>query len=221
MGTENTKFRQSYNTMKYLCILLLLFASCRSEKNSNKEFFSGMFVCHADKASLTDCATGMTVPISDENAYPSLEKRYFLTMPDPQEAVYVEFRGRMERQPKEDGSGLEDIIVVDSLITLDPTQRCDYQTLLVGVYEAKTNNGRCLLRLKPNYEFTETRFVTGQENMQEQTSSGRWWRSAELELILEETSPDTAEQSFQMIPSRETLTRNSGGGPMVYKKVYL
>ena len=103
------------------------------------------------------------------------------------------------------------------LVTLDRTRRCDPQRLLAGVYEARTNTGRRLLRLKPDYTFSETQFTESGE----ETSAGRWWRSAELELVLEETSPGTSEQSFQLIPPQEALTRNSGGGPLVYKKVYL
>lgn len=191
--------------------------SCRSEKDSLGEFFSGMFICDAHQATFTDCATGMAVSVCSEGVYSSLEQRYFRTIPDPSEAIYIELRGHMNQQPREDGNGLENMLVVDSLITLDRTVQCNPQYLLVGVYEAQTVQGKRLLRLKPNYEFTETRFTEkGAEDF-----SGRWWRSAELEVILEERSPGTSEQSFQLIPSQETLTRNSGEGPLVYKKVYL
>ena len=207
------------DVMKHLCLLLLLIAatSCRSEKNSRGEFFSGMFTCYANQATFTDCATGMTVPVCSEGAYSSLEQRYFRTISDPTEAVYVELRGRMNQQPRREGDGMESVMTIDSLITLDRTIQCNPQYLLVGVYEAQTDQGRRLLRLKPNYEFTETKFTANGE----ESSSGRWWRSAELELVLEERSPGMSEQSFQLIPPQETLSRNSGEGPLVYKKVYL
>lgn len=203
--------------MKYLFLLLFLFASCHSEQGARGEFFSGMFARHDGGAVLTDCATGVTVPVSDESAYPSLEAKYLRTASDPGEAVYVELQGRIGSRPRPEGEGTESVVIVDSLVTLDRTRRCGSQRLLAGVYEARTNTGRRLLRLKPDYTFSETQFTESGE----ETSAGRWWRSAELELVLEETSPGTSEQSFQLIPPQEALTRNSGGGPLVYKKVYL
>ena len=133
----------------------------------------------------------------------------------PKQPLFVEFRGVIGR----DTVTNLDVIEVDSLIGFNVENRCTESDLLVGVYETTSEGGvRTILRLKSNYTYTHNTFNADGTEVK---SSGVWFKSAKLELVLEEDSTAKTRRSFELIPAQNSLVENGGDTPLVYKKVYL
>ena len=181
-------------------------------------FFAGQFVYFADAANVTDCATGVRLPVAMKDAYIHAERAYTAMSPAMGEGIYVEFFGHISDEPRMEGNGTERAFVIDSLIGFDRNKACRAQWLLAGVYESTDGGIKRVLRLRPDYSFSETIFES-EENVKRE--AGRWYRNAELELVLEISDPKTKSATFEVIPAKESLSRSNDKTPLVYKKVYL
>lgn len=210
--------------MKRSILIFLLFVSAcgggtRKNAIDQPPFFTGRFVYFADAAVITDCATGVRLPVSMTGSFIRAQEAYAALEPAMGEAIFVEFRGRIVEQPAMEGERMERAFAIDSLIGFDRNRDCDPEWMVAGVYDSNTD-GRRMLRLRPDYTFTETLFdIESGRSLGEW--SGRWWRNAELELVLETETPQPAVSTFEIIPAQESLTRNDGNKPLVFKKVYL
>lgn len=234
---------KTIHNIYYLTILVLLTTStgcgCQRQKSTTdddiyKEFYSGRFSIDANNdPSFTDCATMITMDITVDEGYESLFRQYNDLNIENQEKVIIEFTGNIERVDYNSEEyierGMKPKISVDSVLNIYKGRDCISDFTLPGIYqpehsetEAANASRRQTLRLKPNYTFIYTSFG---EDGSEKTIKGRWHRNAILTLVLieepENSSLQAKTQSFQIIPARESISMNSGGKPLTFKKVYL
>lgn len=210
----------------YLIIIatILGLTSCVSQMKRDAvrqdKFFGGEFIYFADAATFVDCVTGARLPVSNAGAYLETERRYSSLGVAPAEAVYVEFIGHLAQEPKMEGEGTNRVVVIDSLLGFDRTVGCDPDGIIAGVYETVSRDGKRILRLKPDYSYTESMFYTSEAS---QECTGSWFRSARMEVVLMQQTPHSEDSvfMFEVVPPQKALTRNSGGEPLVYTKVYL
>lgn len=204
-------------------VSMLFLVGCAGGNNQSVDdrppFFTGRFVYFADAAVITDCATAVRLPVSMSGSFIAAQQAYSELQPEMGEAIFVEFFGRIVDQPAMEGDGMERAFVIDSLIGFDRNRDCDPEWIVSGLYDSH-DDGRRILRLSPDYTFTETLFdLDSGKSLAEWT--GYWRRTAELELVLETRLPEPALAKFQIIPAQESLSRNDGNKPLVFKKVYL
>lgn len=84
----------------------------------------GEFRYFADAATLVSCNGGVQFPVSGDSAYIRLERAHLDTMLGTAAATYVNLHARLEVRPgMEDGTFLE-TVVVDSLLSIEPTGAC-------------------------------------------------------------------------------------------------
>lgn len=200
-------------------IVLISLFSCRGEKGSVEMleyyYFSGKYFSQSDSAVFTDCATNVSYEVSKTKLSQRIKRSYLMLTSTPEQAIFVEFRGKIIK----DSISSSNMVVVDSLIGFNVNSRCAENDLIVGVYESTTEGGeRSVLRLKPDYTYTQDTFI---EENKEVNVSGRWFKSAKLELTLNSTSIEKVNLSFEIIPAQQSFVENSGDKPLVYTKVYL
>ena len=209
---------------KLMFIPLMLFAACAGGGNTEKTtpetpFFSGWFVYFADAALMTDCATGVRLPVAKEGAFMAVEEAYLALNPEMAEPIFVEFFGRVGERPRMEGEGTEQAFVVDSLIGFDRTRNCAPEQLLAGVYQSD-GEVRRELRLQPDYTFAETLFGA-EPDLPALMQTGFWWRTATLELVLRADDADSTLRSFRVDPAAESLVQQNVENPLTFRKTYL
>lgn len=212
--------------MKFITItvIALMLVSCAGELKRDAaisgEYFSGEFVYFADAANFVSCATGARFAVSNAGAYIDAERGYMALNVEPQQYVFIEFIGHITQQPKLEGEGQESVVVIDSLIGFGQADGCNPEYILTGVYEAVSRDSKRILRIKPDFSYTESKFSSS-ESAQE--SDGRWFLSAEMEFVLIQREPHTQDSisTFEVVTPQHALAKNSGGEPLVFTKVYL
>ncbi len=204
--------------MKWTLIAWLIptLLACRTEQNSESFYFTGMYYLANDTVWITDCATGIPLQAVPGDAYEATLERYKSLNPNPEEQVFFEFKGSLGPIPA-DWPSTPRQVTIRELIGFDRTVACNPEFLLPGTYEAKNAEGRYLLRLKPDYTYTESHFAPNDEII----ASGIWVRTGDLQLELIQDQPNEDTTAFEIIPTQHTLVRNSGEGSLVYTKVYL
>lgn len=195
-----------------------VFGSCSKTTPPTKEYYEGEFVYFADAASITDCATGMRIPICNDGDYLKAERKYtsFETHGEP---VFINFYGRRVLRQSMEGDKMQVMMAIDSLIGFDQTVMCNPEAMLVGIYEGKTPDNKYLVRLKPDYTYTQSIFTLDSDG--EQISSGRWYLCASAELVLIQQTPTAESSTFEVVRAQNALVKNSGGKPLVLTKVYI
>lgn len=216
----------------YAIILTVLFmvtagCGCRRHKspgNLAKEFYSGIFVIdEAGKPQFTDCATSITMDIEVNSRYENIRKKYGYIGLQRGEEILVEFTGKLNWAYNDafpEYNGKRPAISIDSVINVYRDRKCVSDFTIPGIYQTDSHEegDKQVLRLKPDYTYTYTSFG---DYGTETSKKGRWHRNALLILVLTEDSQEGSVETFQIIPAKESISRNSGGKPSTFKKVYL
>lgn len=87
----------------------------------------GLFSYLADAASLTECRTGMRVPVAQAGDYLALERAYLAARRIPGEPLLVTFDGRLISRPVGEGETLKDATVVERFGRVWPGETCARQ----------------------------------------------------------------------------------------------
>jgi copper homeostasis protein (lipoprotein) len=90
----------------------------------------GMFSYMADAASFTDCLLEVRFPVAMASDYLALERAYLGVDREPGEAVLVTIEGHLAQQPKIEGAGTQETVVVDRFISISPGSQCEPLTAL-------------------------------------------------------------------------------------------
>ncbi|MBQ4278551.1 MAG: hypothetical protein IJC16_01175 [Rikenellaceae bacterium] len=200
----------------FLCAAALT-AACSGGGEPSEAYFGGEFYVSGDTVRIADCASGVTLLVAVDSEYDAAVRKYEELGPNPGERIFVEFKGELDPLP-EGWPAVPRTVVIRDLIGFDRTAGCDPGFMLAGVYEASGANGKYLLRLKPDYTYTESFFPN---NHGEIVSSGEWRKTGDLALDLRQDTPENGLTGFEIIPAQQTLVRNCGEGSRVYTKVYL
>ncbi len=206
-------------------IILVTIFSCNSSIDDSLDlpqyhYFSGGYVLLSDSSKIdsvkfVDCATNVSYGVKNTKISRRIKRSYLMLTSTPKQPLFVEFLGE---RTKDSVTNL-DVIEVDSLIGFNIEGRCTEEKLIVGVYESTAANGeRTILRMKSNYTYTKDLFASDGTEVK---SSGVWYKSAKLELILQDDSEEKSLLYFELIPAQSSLVENGGDKPLVYKKVYL
>ena len=173
----------------------------------------------------TDCSTLQRMRVADGSEFMrrlSQELSNITEDPGPADITFV---GRLIRPDKSANRQTEAIqykIAVDSVIYLtDARQAACRDYIIAGMYESGEpgQDGRKVLRLKPDYTFQLTSYGAGRQDGQ--TYDGEWRRTAKLELELLYTDSKQKAESFEILPGRESLAGGNNGQPQEFRKVYL
>ena len=215
--------RRLFITFVWLCLFAAGTTGCqvglKKSEPLTANFFAGEFVCIGDAAVFYDCLTGVHYPVAAEADYPAAEKGYMALGPEPGERVGVNFRGHLEYLPStEQGAGRVRTMVIDALIGFDRSGSCNWSYVVAGVYQSDNKGIRNILRLRPDYTFTEASYAAdGTETLRE----GSWGAVSREEVALDYSGGELAQALFQIVPDQESLVRNDRKGVETYKKVYL
>lgn len=207
-------------------IILIAAVSCACQRKSKTtdetsvEFYSGRFIPDANgRPSFVDCATRVTMDIDINKGYEILRRQYNDLEGPNENEVFIEFTGKTKRQA---GTTIPEVSV-DSVLKIQKDGNCVSDFILPGIYQPETTNKDTeethgVLRLKPDYTYVYTSFG---DNKSETTKTGTWHRSSLSILVLRGDTTNGETETFQIIPVRESISRNSGGKPQTFKKVYL
>lgn len=146
-------------------------------------FFSGDYVYYADAAVLTDCATGLTLPIASEGDNLNAERRY-TALPGPEMLpCYATMEGYL--RPKADGAeGRPVELVITRFGSFDTTRHCMPGQRLAGRYFDKladTVSQRVILELHDDYTYKLTTHDIPADSYG--ISEGQWGRLSESVVV--------------------------------------
>lgn len=91
---------------------------------ADKPRMRGTYIYMADAAIFTDCATGKKFPVAMEKDGVALERAYLAARSAPGAPLLVTFDGQLTRRPKMEGSGDEEVVVVDKFEKAWPGEEC-------------------------------------------------------------------------------------------------
>jgi len=84
----------------------------------------GMYVYFADAGILTECLSGLRLPVAQESDNAALERAYLQARKDVGQPILVTFEGHLARRPRMEGEGTEEVIVVDRFDRARPGESC-------------------------------------------------------------------------------------------------
>lgn len=94
---------------------------------------TGEFVYMANAGLLTECRTGARWPVAQENQNAALERAYSTSGVEAGKPLLVAFDGHLRMRPKMEGSGEQEMIVVDKFVRVFPTdQKCPVVATQLG-----------------------------------------------------------------------------------------
>lgn len=151
---------------------------------SAKDFyFSGDYVYYADAAVLTDCATGLTLPIAQTGDNLNAERRY-TALPGPEMLpCYATLEGYL--QPKTEGAeGHPMELVITRFGAFDTVRHCTPQQRLSGRYIDKladTTSRQVTLELRDDYTYKMSTHNIPANSYG--ITEGRWGRLSESVVV--------------------------------------
>ena len=83
-----------------------------------------MYVREADKGFAIDCIKGLRFPVAEEHDMATLNTAYGKAKPAESAPLVVEFEGHFSRRPQAQGSGDEEVVVVDKFLLVSPGEGC-------------------------------------------------------------------------------------------------
>jgi copper homeostasis protein (lipoprotein) len=84
----------------------------------------GMYTYMADAGRFTECLSRLSLPVAHEADNAEMERQYSFARNPPGEAVLVSVEGRIVNRPKMDGTGKEQVLVVDKFLNLWAGETC-------------------------------------------------------------------------------------------------
>lgn len=94
---------------------------------------TGMFRYMADAALFTDCLTGTSFPVAQENDYLALERAYLEKRQESGEPLHVTLAGHLGERPAMEGDGLETVLVVDRFDAIGDRSACPARQTLADL----------------------------------------------------------------------------------------
>ncbi len=85
---------------------------------------TGLFSYMADAASFVDCRSVKRYPVAMEGGYLALERAYTAAQREPNEAVFVRVRGRIEPRPPMERTELQPHLVVERPVARERGRQC-------------------------------------------------------------------------------------------------
>jgi len=85
---------------------------------------TGEFVYMADAGLLTECLTGARWPVAQEKDNAALERAYSASGVGPGSPLLVSFDGHFAMRPRMEGSGKQEVVVINKFDRSLPNQRC-------------------------------------------------------------------------------------------------
>lgn len=85
----------------------------------------GEYSYMADAARFTECRTGISLPVTQEGDNAALERAYLGAREEPGGPLLVTFDGSYVMRPPMEGSGLEEVVLVDAFGEVLSGERCD------------------------------------------------------------------------------------------------
>lgn len=151
---------------------------------SAKDFyFSGDYVYYADAAVLTDCATGVTLPIAQAGDNLNAERRYTALPGAEMLPCYASLEGFL--QPKTAGTeGHPTELVITRFGSFDTTRHCNPKQLLTGRYIDKlsdTTSQQVTLELRSDYTYKMSTHNIPADSYG--ITEGRWGRLSESVVV--------------------------------------
>ena len=116
--------------------------------------FTGEFVHVADAGLITECRTGARWPVAQEGDNPVLERAYSASGTGAGQPVLVTFEGHFVSRPRMEGSGEQEMIVIDQFAQLGlPDKRCVSHQAATQIEHAATSGktSRCRPSLNLNH----------------------------------------------------------------------
>lgn len=95
---------------------------------------TGLFRYMADAAQFTECLTGTSFPVAQENDYLAVERAYLETRRKAGEPLFITLQGHLGQRPKMEGDGMETVVVVDRFGSIRPGGSCPEYTALAELY---------------------------------------------------------------------------------------
>ncbi|WP_298062007.1 hypothetical protein [uncultured Rikenella sp.] len=146
-------------------------------------FFSGDYVYYADAAVLTDCATGITLPIAQTGDNLNVERRY-TALPGPEMLpCYATLEGYL-RPGTKDNAGERPELVITRFKEFDTTRHCTPKQRLTGRYidkTADTTSRQVTLELHSDYTYKLTTHNIPANSYG--ISEGHWGRLSESVVV--------------------------------------
>ncbi len=210
--------------------VFLFCCACTGRGGNEPEaaFFSGtLTVGESGSALFTDCISRADMQVETDGRYEELRRTYNEIAAEEGREVRIEFYGSVTGDvdysagpPYYDMAAVDGAVRqvrVDSLLKAEPASGCLTDYLLPGLYRSDSGHGLKVLKIYPRYTYdVEEIGSDGQTTV----SAGRWYRTSLLTVALEDK--DTGEVStFQIVPEKESLSRNDGHGPEVYTREWL
>ncbi len=84
----------------------------------------GIYIHLADTGVLTDCRTGKRVTVAMEADNTALERAYLAGTAQPGAPLWVSLLGHIENRPRQEGSGREEVLVVDRFARVEQGRGC-------------------------------------------------------------------------------------------------
>jgi len=85
---------------------------------------TGLFRYMADAALFTECFTGTSFAVAQENDYRALEHAYLAARPEPGGPLLVSLKGHLDERPSMEGGRPQTVLVVDRFATISDRSRC-------------------------------------------------------------------------------------------------
>jgi heat shock protein HslJ/uncharacterized lipoprotein NlpE involved in copper resistance len=83
-----------------------------------------MYVREAERGFAIDCIKGLRFPVAEERDMATLNTAYGTAKPAESAPLVVEFEGHFSRRPQAQGSGDEEVVVVDKFLLVSPGEGC-------------------------------------------------------------------------------------------------
>ena len=83
-----------------------------------------MYVREAERGFAIDCIKGLRFPVAEERDMAALNTAYGTAKPAESAPLVVEFEGHFSRRPQAQGSGDEEVVVVDKFLLVSPGEGC-------------------------------------------------------------------------------------------------
>ncbi|MDH3199715.1 MAG: META domain-containing protein [Myxococcales bacterium] len=88
----------------------------------------GMYTYVADMGMFEDCATGEKLPVATEGDNAELERAYASSGVEPGSPLLVTVDGRLDLRRKVDGSGRDNVLIIERFVRVRPRETCGSMT---------------------------------------------------------------------------------------------
>jgi copper homeostasis protein (lipoprotein) len=118
-----------------IMLLALLLLGCSTQQagihSSSSNTLNAEFRYMADAPRILLCATGQSYPVAMKESYIELERAYLASGVEAGSPVWVAVQGYIDLRPAMEGTGTEEVFVVQSYDGINPDRRCSSEEPLL------------------------------------------------------------------------------------------